>query len=184
MLIGLFASSRLARSACPTLPLYSRPNLMEPRASWGAVELLNRITFERDESRRRPLGSHIRRIISDETEHDQLFGGYRRYQQEETGWLTTPDNIRRFPGERGCQENPANKQSVVPAKAARKRGPRATDRSFWPRQLDSRLRGNERSVWLDCSLPLTYSPARRAPARRCRRASSTPARPGPRARRP
>jgi len=34
MLIGLFASYRLARGACPTQPLYSRPNLMDPRASW------------------------------------------------------------------------------------------------------------------------------------------------------
>lgn len=31
----------------------------------GAVELLDRITFEHDESRRRPPGLHIRRIVSD-----------------------------------------------------------------------------------------------------------------------
>jgi hypothetical protein len=64
MLIGLFASSRLARGAFLPGHLFSTKSHGTARIV-GAVELLDRITFERDESHWRPPGLHIRRIVSD-----------------------------------------------------------------------------------------------------------------------
>ena len=65
MLIGLFASSRLARGACPHPAALFSTKSHGTTHIVGAVVLLDRITFERDESRRKPPGLHIRRIVSD-----------------------------------------------------------------------------------------------------------------------
>jgi hypothetical protein len=56
MLIGLFASYRLARGTCPTRPLYSQPNLMDPRPVVSAVELLDRITLTATKPRKTAPG--------------------------------------------------------------------------------------------------------------------------------